>query len=253
MPFCPVCKLEYVEGKTECPDCKAALVASLDDIKEETSEVDEMTDEEVLESATEEMLEANMDPSALLKKLRAAEASNDYETVREIYETLRSQVEKNSPYENKKDKYSENKSASYILTIAGAIGAIILILNGFNVIHLPLNGFSEILLNVVMGLLFFIFLLTGIKGFMKLKKISVEVDEEKENTDKLLEYLKAENDKGSFKVEVGEGEEEMSVEEASLLKSDKAVSMAMEQFPDFKENFCFYVVDRYYSEIFDED
>jgi Putative prokaryotic signal transducing protein len=29
MPYCPTCKTEYVEGKTECTDCGAQLVAEL--------------------------------------------------------------------------------------------------------------------------------------------------------------------------------------------------------------------------------
>ena len=29
MPYCPTCKTEYVEGKTECADCGAQLVAEL--------------------------------------------------------------------------------------------------------------------------------------------------------------------------------------------------------------------------------
>ena len=29
MPFCPQCRAEYVEGKTQCSDCGVELVASL--------------------------------------------------------------------------------------------------------------------------------------------------------------------------------------------------------------------------------
>ena len=29
MPFCPVCKYEYIEGIKKCPDCDVALVAQL--------------------------------------------------------------------------------------------------------------------------------------------------------------------------------------------------------------------------------
>ena len=41
MPFCPECRYEYVEGKTECPDCKKSLVAELPPEKpEDTSDLD---------------------------------------------------------------------------------------------------------------------------------------------------------------------------------------------------------------------
>lgn len=35
MPWCPECKAEYKEGMIECPDCKVALVDSLDELKKE--------------------------------------------------------------------------------------------------------------------------------------------------------------------------------------------------------------------------
>lgn len=34
MPFCPNCKYEYRAGCTECPDCDATLVESLDTIEQ---------------------------------------------------------------------------------------------------------------------------------------------------------------------------------------------------------------------------
>ena len=33
MPWCPVCKEEYKEGITTCPECHATLVASLEEVE----------------------------------------------------------------------------------------------------------------------------------------------------------------------------------------------------------------------------
>ena len=60
MPFCPTCRAEYREGRTQCPDCGVPLVDVLDD---EPSNVEMMDvyacfdEQEMLRSR--ELLEAN--------------------------------------------------------------------------------------------------------------------------------------------------------------------------------------------------
>ena len=44
MPWCPNCRLEYVEGIKICPDCKTDLVDSLKDAEEISHLEDELTD-----------------------------------------------------------------------------------------------------------------------------------------------------------------------------------------------------------------
>lgn len=46
MPFCPVCKYEYVAGITRCPDCDVDLVAKLD--AEETAPETHVNNEELV-------------------------------------------------------------------------------------------------------------------------------------------------------------------------------------------------------------
>lgn len=46
MPWCPVCKNEYVEGKTHCPDCDVDLVKELSE--EEAEEAAPRPDPEEL-------------------------------------------------------------------------------------------------------------------------------------------------------------------------------------------------------------
>ena len=44
MPWCPNCRLEYVEGIKICPDCKTALVDSLKDAEEISHLEDELNE-----------------------------------------------------------------------------------------------------------------------------------------------------------------------------------------------------------------
>ena len=48
MPFCPVCKCEYVEGIENCPDCKVPLVDTLEESDAETEfkEIEELDEDD---------------------------------------------------------------------------------------------------------------------------------------------------------------------------------------------------------------
>lgn len=230
MPWCPSCKLEYVEGIKICPDCKSALVGSLDELVEE----EELSS--YSENYSEENTENNFDPNDL-----------DDETKQEMINRMK-QIIENPTYRCKEEQYDENKSGAYVLTVCGIIGAIVLILNLAGVISLPFSGFSMTLTYVVMGFLFMVFFVSGIRSFFKMNKLKPLVDEEKKNIDKVLDFLKVKKDAGSYTYSDDE-----SYEEAYLRISELAVADIKAEYPDFEPGFAFYVVDRFANEIIDEN
>ena len=141
MAWCPNCKLEYVEGVKICPDCKNALVESLE--KYEAEEQEELEGE---------ALEQVMYPGMQMEL-------PDEETRKELYE-LAKKIKENPPYKSKEEQLNTNKSGAGVLIVCGVLGILILLLNSLGILNLPMQGFSKILMTAVMGCLFIVFLLT---------------------------------------------------------------------------------------------
>lgn len=229
MAWCPNCKLEYVEGIKICPDCKTALVASL-----------EQYEAEELEELENEALEQAIYPGMQMEL-------PDEETRQELYE-LAKKIKENPPYKSKEEQLNNNKAGAGTLVICGVLGFLVLILNAIGVLHIPFEGFSKILVTAVMGCLFFVFLLSGIRSIIKVKTLTPEVEEEKKLTNQLLEFIKKQKEAGCYTVS-----ENTPFEEAYLQISDKCVEDINENFPDLVPGFAFYVVDRFASDILENE
>lgn len=234
MPWCPNCKLEYVDGVTICPDCKSVLVDSLsEESNQDNSSYDEdMYNEEVMSGIP--VSAADFDPEELKAQV---------ELINRIKE-----VKAQALYKPKTDRYEDNKSGAFVLLACGIIGAAVLILNALGVFKLPMTGFSLTLVYVVMGCLFFVFIVMGIRSSVLLKSLALEVDEEKENIEKLLSFIKAKKEEGVYKKPSIE-----NYETDYLELSEKVVSDLSIEFPDMEPGFAFYVVDRFAGDIIDED
>lgn len=235
MAWCPVCKLEYVDGVTICPDCKSVLVESL-----EEAENTEISDENATinfggyeaedffgEDAKTAEIEAQMAQMELVARMQ--------------------KVMENPPYKSKAEKYNDNKSGSSVLLIFGLVGIVVLVLNALGIITLPMYGYSLTMLNIVMGTLFFIFIMSGITSIIRIKTLKPEVEKEKADIEAIINFLKTKKANGDYAIDKN------AYEESYLLVSEKAVSDIEAEFPDMVKGFAFYVVDRYGSEILDED
>ena len=283
MAICPKCKCEYVEGITECPDCKVALTDKLLDENElqayeeakaifESGFIPELKD--ALSESEKEFainrIKDNLDNpevAAVKEMMTETTIAERQQLMDEIKEAMEAPV-----YKSKADIYANNGSAAGILLVCGASGLIVLLLNALNIIHLPMQGFSMTLMYVVMGCLFFSFLMAGIRSVVMIKNLKPLVEDEKENIEKIKTFLREAKAGGKYSVkdyaakeneaaktassDEADASEEIDYDynEAAYLKIyDDAVKDIEKAFPDFEPGFAFYVVSEYGAEILDED
>ena len=232
MPWCPKCKLEYIEGIKVCPDCKTALVDSLDDIatdeafdfseefKEEGEDMEEALGAyfaDFKEEEREDMIE-NMKKAALIPK-----------------------------YKSKEEAYTEHKSGAVSLTIVGILGLAFVVLTALKLISVPFAG--NALTNIVMGALFFIFLACGILSFAKASKLKPAATKEKETIAQIVEFIKEQKKAGVYTV----SEDVENFETEYIKLNDRIVSDIEEKFADLEPGLAYFVTDRYAGDILDED
>ena len=96
---------------------------------------------------------------------------------------------------------------------------------------------------------FALFVVSGIRSFLKAKKQKEKAIEEKEKIEKIVTFLKDAASKGAFMVKATD----VSMEEESLIISNMAVAEVEKNFDDLEPGISYYVVDRFYSDIFETD
>ena len=233
MPWCPNCKLEYVEGVKVCPDCKTALVDSLEDTENEDSF--EFSDEY---NAAEEQVESAM--NTYFPELSEEERADMLANLK--------QGALIPKYKSVQDSYSEHKSGAMSLMLIGILGVAFVVLNALKIISLP-AGFSSTLTTVVMGALFLIFLASGIFSSVKASKLKSKADEEKALIDKVVDFVRSRKKSGVYPTY----KEEDGFEFDYIKLTETVVKDVEDNFSDLEPGFAYYVVDRFASEVLDED
>lgn len=167
MPWCPKCKSEYREGIKECADCKIPLV----------------------EQYNEELFKMTQDQAEMLAYQHMAESYADKLDELNLDETPQTQSGVHV-YQNKKTKAEDFKSSAYTLTFVGILGMVALILMELQVIPVKLYPPGKYITYVVMGGLFLIFIICGIRSFFTFKKYEKEAEQEDDHTKAILDYAK---------------------------------------------------------------
>ena len=80
-------------------------------------------------------------------------------------------------YVDEQKRYEDTKATGQCFTAVGAIGLISIVLLDTGVIKLAaLDSVNKLMISIVMGLVFLIFFIIGMKSFMELKDISKKID-----------------------------------------------------------------------------
>lgn len=264
MPWCPKCKNEYKEGIQICADCGCELVDSLE---EQDIPVYFGSEEEIDNMIS--FLEANQ-ISGVLKQYDEEEdifelvaKSKDSDEVKRIIRVYLMEVAKKDTDEEEtpKKRYvqevyadtgkraQEYKSGAYTLLLVGGIGIIALILINTNIIPLNLPQFTRILVTGVMGLLFVIFAVLGAASLKTCHALESQADNENQKEKEILDWFQKSVTKEMIDQDIAVEEE---TEEVLYFKrTEKMRSYLKETYPDEKENFMEYLIEKLYSTLFE--
>lgn len=219
MPWCPVCKSEYKEGVERCAECGVQLVEDLSRTEAGDAEV-------------------------------GAEAEETGEDKLMMEERVREPVrlQRTTPYKNRAEKAEEFKSSGYVLLVVGVLGIICMVLIDLGILPLKLNNL--LLMNIMMNILFVIFIAFGIYSLRGAKKYAGEADDEKNLTKEIRKWA-TQNLKAPEIDDQVECTEES--EEIAYFKRYEYIRNAIsEKFINLEENYLDYLTEHIYQELYEE-
>ena len=146
-------------------------------------------------------------------------------------------------YINEKERYNDVKSTGYSFTIISIIGFILLILMWTNTLPINIDITNKIMTSVVMGILFTIFLIIGIKSFLSLKKIQESADNQEKTNSNIITWF-FDNIDAAFD----------TASEENYFETYNTISEILtSQFPTLREEELDYIAEAIISKINDEN
>ncbi|MFG6384268.1 MAG: hypothetical protein K1V96_08435 [Lachnospiraceae bacterium] len=164
-------------------------------------------------------------------------------------DTLSELIQKPSHIYVEKGKQLEDAtSTAWVFTLFGIIGLIFVVLSWTNIFFLEFSFYFKILYTIVLGFLFLLFLIIGIKAFHNKKSISTDKSKEDifiyQITQWFLEHYSADA------ISNGMDEEDLSIEQLYFLRWENISRLLTEQFGNLEESFLEYMSEKIYQMYF---
>ncbi len=223
--FCPKCGLEYRDGFNECAYCHVPLV---EEMPEETIDFDESSN-----------LDAVIGEGATVADISAEDRELSDET--EVPA---------KPYRTAEEQAADMKSSGLTLLFVSIVGIAFLILCYLGAFPIRFSGIGAIITYSVMGLLFIIFFVSGVRAMKKVSSLEEDAVRENEKTEEISNWFME-----SFTAESIDAS--IAAEAQDDLDADRyfdRIRYMKEQinnrFMDLDTRFLDFIVENLYSEIF---
>lgn len=277
MPWCPVCKNEYKEGILRCADCNVDLVEQLTEEKKaiyfgelkKLETIDAFLKENGIESGNitfeeeEQVYELSVLESDQKKAvrilgifLREEEKNADKHIEDENQEEDQTEKKEREPaavYVDKKYKADEYKTSAYTLFFVGILGIVFLVCMGLDLLPIfNLGTSTKIMMYVVLGTLFLVFLGFGIYSMKAYKRILEESLEEESLIKKVEEYLNKTVTKETIKTSLNKKEIENENPEDMYFEITAMIEAEMKKaFPDLEEALLAKLTEDHYTRLYE--
>lgn len=216
--WCPNCKSEYRDGITECNKCHTPLVAKL------PIEVDTSLLEEKL---------------ALLRRM-------------DTQQNMDLLSDGNHTYVEKSKKYEDVKSTAYSFLFVSIAGILFLVLIYTGIIPIQFATYMKYLMAIVMGGMFLIFFIVGIRSYQSLGDLKSQVLQEQQDLEAAKNWFFQQYSAKAIDIttDIRESDE---LQQKYYLRSYFMKGVLMEKFPAFKDDFLDYLTDLFYEELYEHE
>lgn len=151
-------------------------------------------------------------------------------------------------YIKKEAAYEDAKSTASTFLIIGTLGIIALILIGLDIIPLSMETYTKILMLIVMGALFVVFLIVGIVYQTRLNSLKTEIQKEEDLTQTVSDWFYENFTKEAIDSrleQIPEGEEALYFARYEIM-----AEALKSRFPDLNENFADEMLEEFYGKLF---
>ena len=267
MPWCPKCKNEYRAGITICPDCKETLVEELTEETEEYVPLFQTIDEEQKDKLVKYLIhcghkvreESGMTETEEGPKtayaifVPAPEASEAMQKIRTalLYEAKQEAGEEDlkpkhrapepsTVFVDAKSRYEEYKSTGVMFLVFAAVFFLFGMLNVVGVVTIMASIPSLVILfGAVIA-----FIYVGVTSLQKVSSLKEEASSEKETTDSVMDYLKANFSKEQL---LAKNKEELDGEMLYFYLMEIMKEAVSAEFPEADENHLDALLEDYYN------
>jgi hypothetical protein len=147
-------------------------------------------------------------------------------------------------YVNPDTKVEDYRSTAWSFTIVGAAGLVF----NFGILPIAFSGIQNVMMTIVAGIIFLIFLIIGIRSFLSLRKLSDAAKAENSLDAEIKEWFLGEYTE-SMKDFSAEDETD---EEIYYPRYRKMSELILAKYPGISEDFLDHVIEELYSELFPE-
>ena len=233
--WCPKCKNEYVDGITSCADCGCELVA---DLKAwEAAKNSKYSDLAPNDTCAPENSNG-IDDTDVLNSASCEDTSteNNLEKPKAI-----------RAYVSKKAKKDDMKSTAYTFSAVGFLGLIVLVLFELGVLPFTVAAHMKWMLGIVLGAMFLIFIIIGLRYFKLFKDMGNADEEEQEQFIAITSWFTSHYTSDAIDEDISS---ELSEEQLYFGRYEFMSKAILAKYPDLDESFLDHIIESLYPEIF---
>ncbi|MBE5937506.1 MAG: hypothetical protein E7265_05700 [Lachnospiraceae bacterium] len=278
MAWCPICKKDFEDEITVCDSCNIEL---LQGSKDDYSEVLADTDERIVLTAFNELIEDEYDVQYYIDSENTYHLlinNNQYNEVASLLAekygdelmsadedelspmtapSEKASIQQIKPYVKPMDKLADLTSSATSLLAVGFLGVIFLICEYLNVFDLHLSDSVHIIFYIVMGVLFTVFIVSGFMSLSSANKLRPVALENDKLIHDVIDYIMTRYNRDFAEESINKLIEDNNIETDDLFfyyqRFVLIKHMITEKFDIDDPSFLEYLTDECYSKIYETD